>query len=335
MLNRVNTYLKRTPFLGALFGRLSPQPSSKGLCSLRVGAHDATLLFTSNPFEKIEISLCKSFTYTTINELVSALSSEIRINKLEGVSCSWMLDPPNYHLMLLEDLPVEENEFQSAIRWKIKNLLPFSIDDAVVDSFPMPVQKTLRPQKMIMVVVAQTSYLQSIIQPIQKCGLNINMIDIPELGLRNITAILEQTDRSTALIYAHGNMINLIITYQKQLYLTRRIDFEFDSNNVNSDENNKSIEKLALEIQRSFDYFQSQWRISEPSSVYFASSKSPGVISKIIETLSNYLVTPVNNLDIDLITVNTAHLSKEDRSRHLPLIGGLLREEIIKHATTD
>ncbi len=331
MLARVNKYLRKlaSPRRWGLL-RQDNTLTAQGLCCISVGKHEASLIYTPYRHGKIEITAFKTFSYLTPADFKIGLANAIDSLHLAGAPCLWLLDPSQYQLMLMEDLPVEPNEFQAAIRWKVKGLLPFPVEDAIIDRFYVPVQKTYRPQTMIMVVVARESYIHEIADQLKDCNLNLCVIDVAELALRDITAKFEDDELSSALVYCQHNYVDLIVTHKKELYLSRRIDFDIDALKSNSGENEANLQKLALEIQRSFDYFQSQWRLTAPSRVFFASSQVTYV--DVITALSGYLTTPVKYLDLSQIITNTVGMSVEQQNKFLPLIGGLLREEIWTHA---
>src|SRR6185503_2718215 len=71
-------------------------------------------------------------------------------------------------------------------------------------------------------------------------------IDIPELCLRNVTALMPQDDKGVALLALNDNYAQLVTTRKGVLYLTRRI---------------AEVEPgaLALELQRSLDYYESHY----------------------------------------------------------------------------
>lgn len=330
VLNRVNTYLQKIPQWEQWVNRSRGLLSSPGLCSLSITDQNISIMYTPRSVGAIELQACKTISYTKGVSFDTTLTDLVNELGLKNTRCSWVLDPKYYQLLLVDDLPVKPDEFQSAIRWKIKGLIPFAIEDAIIDKFPMPIQKAQNSQAMIMVVVSRASVLQKTTELIMNSGLKLNTIDIEELSLRNITAMFETDESSSALIYFKKNQGNLIITNQKQLYLSRKIDFDLDSLKADAVDINQQVEKLALVIQRSLDYYQSQWRVPAPSRILIASSKSG--VGQLIENLSSHLAATVKMLNLNEIIYNKANLSLEQQYNLLPLIGSLLRDEIILHA---
>lgn len=333
MLNRVNKYLSLIPSWRNWFASREQVSSSNKSCCIYLYSHEATLAVISNLSGKLELEICKTVSFNKGADLAIVLEKLVKQLRLENMPCIWLLDQAHYQAMIVEDIPVDPSEFQAAIRWKIKNMLSFPTEDAVIDKFSLPVQKTFNAQKMIMVIAAKASYLQSICKKIESAGLHLSTIDTPELSLRNITAMYEQDEVSSALIYLQSKNSQLIITHKQQLYLSRRIEFQFDALKSIEINANHYLEKLALELQRSFDYFQSQWRMQPPTRIFLAVTQPTNI--EIADVLSSFLGVTVKMLDLNEVIVNRAGLDREEQYRLLPLMGCLLRTEILEHATTN
>ncbi|MES2218510.1 MAG: hypothetical protein V4501_08855 [Pseudomonadota bacterium] len=268
-----------------------------------------------------------------ITKPLPALTEFVKKNQLEGVNCSWLLKADKYQLITLDELPVKPEEFQSAIRWQIKKLLTFSVDDAFIDSFQIPPPEIPNPKKMITVVAAQASYIQPIAEQIAESGLNLTTIDIQELALRNVMTMFETNEMGTALVYLQEKSSDIIFSRQHQFYYLRRLDWSFEklANNYQSqDVINQYLQKLALEVQRSFDYFQSQWRLPAPNHVLMV-SLNPKLLD-IAAYMTQRLRFPVEDINLNKVLLSKVELTSNLESQFLSVIGGALREET-SHAT--
>lgn len=212
---------------------------------------------------KILVDSLETYPY---DNLQAELSVALRKSDFKLTPCIWVLQPEEYQLILTDSLPVVESEFQSAARWKLKDFIRFPKEDAVFDHFAMP-KSPVDPVNKIMVVATRLSYLQSKVELMTECGLDVNYIDIPELSYRNFTANYEEDGSSTILINLQEKQTQLIITCQKQIFFNRLLNFglEMNKKNPDLDEHQKNIDRLGLEIQRSSEYFQSQWRMPFPT----------------------------------------------------------------------
>lgn len=300
-------------------------PSFSGHCCITVYPKEFHLAFTHHAADKLMLEFYGSYPYDDQEGLKEPLSAVVKQYQLKAVNCSWLLAPQNYQLLQTDALPVKSSEFQAAIRWKIKETLRFSIDDVVIDQFPMPLSK-VNPTNKIMIVAAQRSYLQNISDEIKKAGLNLSFIDIPELALRNMMLLFGQDNQSHALVYVQNTTIQLLITYQKQLYFSRNLEFGWGGLTDNiSDELKQHIEQLAGEIHRSFDYYESQWRQPYPTQVTLVATKL--ISEETMNQLSQALTLPVKRFDLTNHLVSKQEMNIEQQGQYLPMIGELFREE--------
>jgi MSHA biogenesis protein MshI len=91
-----------------------------------------------------------------------------------------------------------------------------------------------------------------------------DVIDIPELCQRNLAALLPQDAKGVAFLMLRDDFAQLVLTRRGMLYVTRRFEFrergelngdsEFESNELPLDP-----QVLSLELQRSLDYYESQY----------------------------------------------------------------------------
>jgi MSHA biogenesis protein MshI len=90
-----------------------------------------------------------------------------------------------------------------------------------------------------------------------------DVIDIPELCLRNLSALVPQSAKGVALLLLGERSHHLVLTRNGVLYVTRRIDMHSRADlDVPWDKNagaNAEAGALALELQRSLDYFESHF----------------------------------------------------------------------------
>ena len=71
-----------------------------------------------------------------------------------------VLDPGGYRLLLVEAPDVPADELRAAVRWRIKDLIDFHIDDAVIDVFEMPPHARGGPRRMMYAVTAKAEVVK-------------------------------------------------------------------------------------------------------------------------------------------------------------------------------
>lgn len=313
--------------------------TSRMECCISIAPQEILLGTAYKQAGKTELRVFTSYPYEKETDIPKTLALLTKENKLEKVGCSWLLQSTDYHLVLTEALPVPPSEFQAAIRWKIKDSIPFPAAEAVFDNFLIPPQKTVDPRKMMMVVAARSGFLDKMSKQICASGLDLTTIDIPELCLRNVTALFEKDEKSTALVYMQEKDSQMIITHKKSLYFTRRLEsgVEFiDSLPHEGDlqgEMEQKVDKFALEFQRSFDYYRSQWRLPLPARVFFMLAKP--ISSEKLKHLLQRLTVSTQTLDINEMIPTREKMSFDQEGKYLSVIGGLLREEGDTNATAN
>jgi MSHA biogenesis protein MshI len=191
------------------------------------------------------------------------LAQLIQSEGLARARISASLNSDDYQLVQVEAPDVLPAELRAAVRWKLRDVINFHIDDAVVDVFEIPDQSRRGQARMMFAVAARSGAVQRVASSINRHARGFDVIDIPELCLRNLSSLLPQDQKGVALLVLGAGFGQLVLTRQGVLYLTRRIDFarRYDIS-MNQDGGNASgidAASLALELQRSLDYYESHF----------------------------------------------------------------------------
>jgi MSHA biogenesis protein MshI len=171
-----------------------------------------------------------------------------------------VLDSDEYQLVQVEAPDVLPSELRAAIRWRLRDAISFNIDEAAVDVFDIPDPARKAGQKMLFAVAARDTAIQRVAGSLKDAARGLDSIDIPELCLRNLSALLPQDQKGVAMLALNENFVQLVITRQGVLYLTRRVDIRrsLSLNNAGA-ETDIDASALALELQRSLDYYESHY----------------------------------------------------------------------------
>jgi MSHA biogenesis protein MshI len=192
-------------------------------------------------------------------EVAAALKPALdKLGALRAKACA-VIDGDDYQVVQVEAPEVLPSEMRAAIRWRLRDAINFNVDEAAVDVFeiPDPVRRT--QQKMLFAVAARDSAVQRIAGIVNTASKNFESIDIPELCLRNISALLPQDAKGVAMLALGDTFAQLVLTRQGTLYLTRRIDTSRFSAFAEDHRSEIDAASLALELQRSLDYYESQY----------------------------------------------------------------------------
>ena len=181
--------------------------------------------------------------------------------RLEGHQCTTVLHPGEYQFLLVEAPDVPEAELKSAIRWKVKDLVDYRIEDATIDTLDIPpaAPGASRARPMF-AVSARNDLLQGRIRELEQARVPLSVIDIRETAQRNVAALFETADRGLAFIHFGADAGLLTINFRGELYLARRLEVEAAELAKGAADEDGALERVALEIQRTLDHFDRQFR---------------------------------------------------------------------------
>ncbi len=188
----------------------------------------------------------------------SSLEREAKERGLARATCTTLLEPADYQILLVEPPKVPADELKAAIRWRIKDQLEYHIDDATVDVFEVRAEGDLKGSARAMYAVATPNdVVQKRIALFQNARIPLKVIDIPEMAQRNVAALFESQDKATAMLAFSPWGGLLTISFHGELLLTRRL--EVTSVQLGQKEHGDHYrERVATEITRSLDIFERQ-----------------------------------------------------------------------------
>ena len=261
------------------------------------------------------------------NDWAGRLEQQASGIQLANTRLTSVLPNGSYQLVLVEVPDVPANEVKSAIRWQIKDLLDFPVDEAVVELFEMPELSTASNKNMAYAVATRRSRVQEHIELLQDAGLSLDVIDIPELCTRNIATLLPQDAGGVAFLHFSGSHGTLTVTRQGVLYLIRQIEkglAAMDAVVQDDFARAELVSTIVLETQRSLDYYESHFDYGPVTELVLAPGSNIGGLA---DSLHEELGLTISSLDLNGLFDMRSALSIEDQSHCLVAIGAALRAE--------
>lgn len=190
---------------------------------------------------------------TALAELVQALGAKQH-------ACEWLLDPGQYSLVQVERPPVPAEEWVAALRWKVRDLIGFPVEEAVMDAFEIPGLETRGRPPGLYLAVARKDELRPGIQRIREAGLDLLRIGIADLAWASAARTMTPGEDSLAVLVLDLRGGSMLILRDESLFVVRRFEFDASEQRALRDApaaalGSRWIERVALELQRTLDYF--------------------------------------------------------------------------------
>ena len=194
------------------------------------------------------------------SKLGGVLAAAVREMGARGLPVYATLSSTRYSLVQLETPKLADEELREAMRWRVRDLIDFPVEQAAIDVFHLPESHRPGAPALLYVVVAQSLAVDSLAAALNEAGLTIAAIDIAEMAIRNLALHIDRPGRPRAYLHLQPGQTLIEIADGEQIYLSRRVMQDFDAGS-SSELLHAQMENLALEVQRSLDYFESQYAL--------------------------------------------------------------------------
>jgi MSHA biogenesis protein MshI len=231
---------------------------------------------------------------TNHTELLAQAGRELGAGAFRSIT---VLSSGEYQILSVDAPNVPADELKTAVRWRLKDMLDFHVDDATIDVLDLPVdpQVAARAQHSMFAIAARNSTIESRQKLFAAAKVELAVIDIPEIAQRNISALTEPPGRGVAMLSFGDDGGLLTVSFKGELYLTRRIDLALEQLlDPDVERRHASFDRITLELQRSLDNFERQYSFISVAKLVLA----PSAIEGLDAYLSSNLYTPVDTLDL-------------------------------------
>lgn len=276
--------------------------------------------------QKPEVLLLKS--YQRSKDELAVLRRLRKELKLASYRCTTLLHVGEYQILQVEPPEVPAEELKEALRWRIKEMINYPVEEATLDVLNIPgASAAAGRSRQAFVVSASNALLRPRIELFDEARVPLEAIDIPEMAQRNVAALFEEQERGLAMLVfdEYGGM--LTFNFRGELHATRHTDIPL-AQLEQADESRREqlFERIALDVQRSLDNFD---RLNSNISVTrLLVSPMPGVPG-FLEYLREYLSLPVMEIDLAEVFDFSAIPDPAQAASHtqsLKLLGEALRE---------
>lgn len=256
------------------------------------------------------------------DDKAASLKQAVKALGARGLPVVATLQPAAYSLVQLEAPDLADDELREAMRWRVKDLIDFPVEEAVVDVFRLPASRRPGAPELLYVVVARASAVDALATLLQGAGLEILAIDIVEMAIRNLCLHHDHPDRPRAYLYLQPGQSVIEIADGPQVYLSRRILQDYDAG-ADAELLHAQMENLALEVQRSLDYFESQYALGPAGRLSVIVREEP-LYQAFSAVASVFLTVPAERFSLTAID-GVDRIDPELIGRGVTAIGAAMR----------
>ena len=273
----------------------------------------------TNPGGRPLVENCVSLPGSS-TEQRAAICGWLTQDRVAEGSISCVLDPGEYQLLLVEAPDVLPAEVKAAVRWRLKDLIDYPVADAIVDVFPIPEPARRSATKMMYAVAARRHAIEQHVAVMRGASSALDVIDIPELALRNLASKLPEAAQGLILLWLNEDSAQLFVIKGDMIYLSRQVSF---ATGGQPDPIESHVDAVSLELQRSMDYFESHYEQAPLAHLVIA--PGDGRARQLQAALADQTSLNIQILDLRR-AVDTADESLSADRGSVLAIGAALRE---------
>jgi MSHA biogenesis protein MshI len=243
-----------------------------GYCFVRVQNGEAELI-TSQDVDPL------STRYREL--LLESLRHCVQSQGLGGSPAATFLFREDYNLQVVDAPKVPAGEMLAALRWQLADLLDFPVQEAVLAALPVPDTEG----QQIFAVAARQSVIQERVDLLRGAGLQPFYVGIIDLALRDLCWLLPEEAGGVGLLLVETRSSHLILVQGGSYRFGRPLPLG-SAHFPGADDPagfRAASEDLALEIQRTMDFYENRFRRPPPAVLYL--SGAPKLLPEMLGEL--------------------------------------------------
>lgn len=232
------------------------------------------------------------------------LSAWLQQNNYSLMNVTITLDHREYELHLVEAPAVDDDELSDALRFRMKDLINQPLENQVIQAFRLPADAYRGRMDMAFAVAIERSRIRMLVDWCEQQQLRLNEITIPELSILKLVAEMEP-ETSVGVLRLDKTDGVLYLLQEGGLYLSRALAVGTDELGLNTGlegelmlETDSRMEKLALELQRSMDYFESQLGMGSVGQIW-ALIPDDAELDEVLPQLEQAVNTPIRTFSLE------------------------------------
>jgi MSHA biogenesis protein MshI len=242
-----------------VFGLLQKAVAAKGRVGVAFGRDQiAVAVVRRDAGAAAVLERCETLPYDRTLPAAAA-GHALQALGLARLPASTVLRSEDYQLALVEAPDVPPAEMRAAMRWRLRDAIDFRVEDAVIDVIDVPTQGRGGQTRMLYAVAARRTAVDRHAALLAGVA-SFDVVDVPELCLRNLAALVPTADRGIALLHLGETAATVVLVRGRTFYFARQMDLQatlrYNLNAGQPAEGRVDPTGVVLELQRSLDYYE-------------------------------------------------------------------------------
>jgi MSHA biogenesis protein MshI len=305
-----------------LLGLFKSHSAGKGRVGLAFGAKELAVAILRREGGGAVLERCEILPYDSGAGPEAALLA-VRAAGLPRMPVSTVLKAADYQLSLVEAPDVPPAELRAAMRWRLKDSIDFKVEEAVIDVFDVPDQTRGGHGRMMYAVAARRSAVEGHAAALAGVP-SFDVIDVPELCLRNLAALLPTAASGVALLHLGETSASIVLVRGRTFYLARQMGSSVKAAAADPGARIDAA-SVVLELQRSLDYYERHF--DQPPITRVAISPAGPRAAQLAQDLGAETGFEVTTLDFNVLLACKSPIEADAQATCLLAVGAALREE--------
>lgn len=168
-----------------------------------------------------------------------------------------VLGSEHYNTYPLQAPAVPAAEMRDALRWKLRDMLPYAPEEAVVEFVPLAHGRAQHEAASLLAVAAPRRDVAQAVEPLAAAGIEVHAVDIAETAQRNLLNRLPGLEPDRALLGLDEGSALLTVLHEGELCLARRIAIARAADDQEEDPEHVAA-RIATQVQRSLEVVERQ-----------------------------------------------------------------------------
>jgi MSHA biogenesis protein MshI len=237
-----------------------------------------------------------------------------------------VLGAEHYNTYPLPAPSVPPAEMCEALRWKMRELLTYPPEEAVIDFVHLARAPHASSADSVFAVAAPRRAVAQAANAMLAAGIELHAVDIAEMAQRNLLARLPGADAGSALLGIEDSSALLTVVHQGVLCFARRIQIP-RALSLEEDDPEHVAARLATQVQRSLEVVERQSGLAPIRTVWIGPHPESALIARCTAEQAD-----VDCLQLDLhaelsFATTVRDIEPEMAAAALIAIGAALRSE--------